>query len=136
MKKRNILFVTSACVIVICAMVFAFSGRKPFRDLQPSDVVSATVHLAPPDKTIQIVEIPELVSYLKEVVIYSKDNSYHEYNGQGVIFTLNMSDGTQVNIMAYNPFVVIDGVGYKTKYEPCEKLNNYANRLLRTTADF
>lgn len=135
MKKRNILFVTLACVIIICAIVFVFSGRKPFRDLQPSDVVSATVHLAPSNKTIQVTEIPELVSYLKEIIIYNEDNSYGEYNGQVVIFTLNMLDGSQVNMMAYNSFFVIDGVGYKTKYGPCEKLNDYANRLLRATSD-
>lgn len=41
-----------------------------------------------------------------------------------------MSDGTQTSIMAYNPFLVIDGTGYRTKYEPCEALNSYANRLL------
>ena len=41
-----------------------------------------------------------------------------------------MTDGTQTSIMAYNPFLVIDGIGYKTKYEPCEALNSYANRLL------
>ena len=34
-------------------------------------------------------------------------------------------DGTQTDIMAYNPFIVIDGIGYKTKYEPCEALNSY-----------
>lgn len=135
MKKRNILFVALVCVVVICTIVVAFSGRKPFRDLQPSDVVSATVHLTPPDKTIQITEIPELVSYLKEVVIYNEDNSYVEYTGQAVFFTLNMSDGSQVSIEEYNPFIIIDGVGYKTKYEPCEDLNNYANQLLRATSD-
>ena len=32
--------------------------------------------------------------------------------------------------MGYNPFFVIDGVGYKTKYEPCQALSAYANRLL------
>ena len=53
-------------------------------------------------------------------VSYGGDNnSYTEYAGQGVIFTLTMEDGTQTEIMAYNPFLVIDGVGYKTKYEPC-----------------
>lgn len=76
------------------------------------------------------IEKKELVEYLKDVVIYKKDNSYTEYAGQGVTFTLTMSDGTQTQIMAYNPFLVIDGVGYRTKYEPCEALNNYANRLL------
>ena len=65
-----------------------------------------------------------MVEYLKDVVIYNEDNSYKEYSGQGVIFTLNMTDGTQTSIMAYNPFLVIDGIGYKTKYEPCEALNS------------
>ncbi len=41
-----------------------------------------------------------------------------------------MADGTPTEIMEYNPFFVIDGVGYKTEYEPCEALNRYANGLL------
>lgn len=110
--------------------MFAFSGRKPYKNLEASDIVSATVHLAPPDKTIQITDIKELVAYLNEVVIYNEDNSYTEYDGQAVIFTLTLADGSQEEITAYNPFVVINGTGYKTKYEPCEKLNNYANGLL------
>lgn len=67
---------------------------------------------------------------LKDVVIYNEDNSYTEYSGQAVIFMLTMADGTQIEIVAYNPFLIIDGVGYKTKYEPCEALNHYANMLL------
>lgn len=130
MKKKGLIAI--GCLIIIgIIIVFAFSGRKPYKDLEASDIVSATVHLAPPDKTIQITEIEELVAYLNEVIIYNEDNSYTEYSGQGVIFTLTLTDGSQEEIMAYNPFVVINGTGYKTKYEPCEKLNNYANRLLR-----
>jgi hypothetical protein len=30
---------------------------------------------------------------------------------------------------AYNPFFIIDAVGYRTKYEPCEKLNSWVNEL-------
>ena len=71
-----------------------------------------------------------LVSYLNEVVIYNKDNSYTEYAGQAVIFTLSLADGSQVEIIAYNPFIIIDGIGYKCKYEPCEALNHYANELM------
>lgn len=129
MKKKG-LIVIIGCLIVIGIVVFAFSGQKPYKDLEESDIVSATVHLAPPDKTIQVTEIEELVAYLNEIVIYNEDNSYTEYSGQAVIFTLAMADGSQEEIMAYNPFVVINGTGYKTKYEPCEKLNNYANKLL------
>lgn len=129
MKKKGLAAIIGS-FIVIGIVVFVFSGQKPYKDLETSDIVSATVHLTPPDKTIQITETHELVSYLNEVVIYKKDNSYTEYAGQAVIFTLTMTDGSQEEIMAYNPFVVVNRTGYKTKYEPCEKLNNYANKLL------
>lgn len=129
MKKRMVLAGLLVFSITIAGAA-ALAGRRPFRDLRASDIVSAEVHLAPPDKTISITEIPELVSYLNEAVVYNQDDSYHDYCGQGVIFSLTMSDGSQKEIMAYNPFLVIDGVGYRTKYEPCEKLNHYANQLL------
>lgn len=103
-----------------------FSGHRPFKNLTAEDITSANVRLSPPDTTIQISETEELASYLNEVVIYNKDNSYTEYAGQAVIFTLSLADGSQVEIIAYNPFIIIDGIGYKCKYEPCEALNHYA----------
>ena len=135
MRKRAMIisFICILSAIVIVMAAAAFSGRKPYKNLDSSKVVSAMVQLIPPDKTIQITEMTELVNLLKDVVIYKEDNSYTEYCGQGVIFTLTMADGTQTSIMAYNPFLVIDGVGYKTKYEPCEALNQYANMLLEQT---
>ncbi len=123
-----IIYMSILCVVGMALLIG--KGKKPYKNLEASQIISATVRLTPPDKTIQIVEIQELVEYLEDVVIYKKDNSYIEYAGQGVTFTLTMSDSTQTQIMAYNPFLVIDGIGYKTKYEPCETLNNYANRLL------
>ena len=135
MKKLKRLIIAFACVLALGIIVFVFSsGRKPFKGMKPSEIASATVLLLPPDKTILITEIEELTNYLNDVVIYNKDNSFTEYSGQGVIFTLTMADGTQTDIMAYNPFLIIDGVGYKTKYEPCEALNRYANRLLNERA--
>lgn len=134
--RKKVMIISFICIlsaIVIVMAAVAFSGRKPYRNLDSSQIVSAVVRLTPPDKTIQITEMTELVNLLKDVVIYQEDNSYTEYSGQGVIFTLTMADGTQTSIMAYNPFLVIDGVGYKTKYEPCEALNQYANMLLEQT---
>ena len=132
MRKRIIMIslicILSAAVIMIISAVVR--GRKPYKDLEAVQIVSAAVQLSPPDRTIQITEIRELADLLKDVVIYNEDNSYTEYSGQAVTFTLVMADGTQTDIMAYNPFLVIDGVGYKTKYEPCEALNHYANMLL------
>ncbi len=127
----EVLIITSVCILFVCIVLISVAaGDRPYKNLDASQIAAATVRLIPPDKTIQITEMEELVSYLRDVVIYREDNSYTEYDGQGVIFTLTMSDGTQTEIMAYNPFLVIDGVGYETKYEPCEVLNNYSNRLL------
>lgn len=136
MKKRT-LIISLVCMLLITSVVALFAGggrklygEKPFKDLDASQITSATVRLTPPDKTIRIVETDQLAARLKNVVIYEKDNSYREYCGQGVIFSLTMTDGTYMEVMAYNPFLVIDGVGYRTKYEPCESLSQYANQLL------
>ncbi len=128
MKNKKVLMIALICLIGIGIRIF-LSGRRPFKDLEAADIISANVWLSPPDTTIQITETEELVSYLNEVVIYSKDNSYTEYAGQDVTFMLNLSDGSQVKITVCSPFVIIDGIGYKCKYEPCEALNNYANEL-------
>ncbi len=134
MKKKRFLIaaVCIAMLAVASALALSAMGRKPYKNLDAKEIVSAKVLLTPPDKTIEIPDIPELVEYLREVVIYREDNSYTEYAGQGVTFTLTMADGTETKIMAYNPFLIIDGVGYRTKYEPCEALNGYANELLNS----
>lgn len=134
--KRRTIFISLICIFsaaIIIILFVSFRGRKPYKNLETDQIVSATVNLSPPNKTIHITEMKELVDLLKNVVIYHEDHSYTEYDGQAVIFTLIMADGTQTNIMAYNPFLVIDGVGYKTKYKPCEALNHYANMLLERT---
>lgn len=131
MKKITALVLALVCVLGL-AVCFKTAGKKPYEDLSEAEISYATVHLIPPDKTIQIEDINKLVGLLNDVVIYKKDQSYTEYDGQGVTFTLTMTDGSQIEIMACNPFLVIDGVGYKTKYEPCEALNAYANGFLNS----
>lgn len=136
MKKKTLLILVNivAIIVIIAVIVFAALVRKPFKSLSADEITSATVHLSPPDKTIEITDLDKLCGYLRDVVIYNKDNSYTDYMGQGVVFTLEMNDGTQKEVMAYNPFVVIDGVGYKTKYQPCDALSSYANSLLNGDA--
>lgn len=134
MKKR--LRIAIVCIVLlsgIAALAFLLTmGKKPYKNLTADQIVSARVLLAPPDKTVEIKDLQELVTYLKDVTVYHEDHSYTEYSGQGVTFTLTMKDNTQTTIMTYNPFVVIDGVGYQTKYEPCAALSSYANRLLHS----
>lgn len=129
MRKRA-LAAAAVILVVLAAGVVILRGKMPYKALKSSDIVSATAHLSPPDETVQIADTEELVSCLNEVVLYHKDNSYTEYSGQAVTFTLIMADGTQEKITAYAPFVIINGTGYRAKYAPCEQLNRFANQLL------
>lgn len=128
MKKLTAWFfaLTGILGLVSCSS----AGTKPYQDLATTDISSATVLLQPPDKTLQVEELDRLIALLRDVVIYEEDNSYTEYAGQAVTIQLTMSDGTQTSITEYNPFLIIDGIGYRTEYEPCEELNRYANELL------
>ena len=76
MKHKKFLLIALICLIGIGISFLLFSAHRPFKNLEAADITSASVRLSPPDTTIQIVETEELVSYLNEVVIYNKDNSY------------------------------------------------------------
>lgn len=134
MKKLHTVFVMMI-VFVLSFAGCAEQGQKPYKDLKNFDIVSATVTLSPPNKTIQINDIEKLVSLLNDIVVYEEDNSYGEYMGQGVLFTITMLDGSKQELQADNTFFVINGTGYKTKYRPCEKLTDYANELLDEAVD-
>lgn len=129
MRKKAI-FTAAVIIVVLTAGVIISRGKMPYKDLKASDIVSVAVYLSPPDETVQITNAEELVSYLRKVTIYNEDTSYTDYCSQTVMFTLTMADGSQEKITACNPFVIINGIGYKTKYEPCEQLSRYANKLL------
>ena len=128
MRRKGIL---AAAVILaaLTAAVLNTRGKMPYQDLKASEVDSAAVRLSPPDETVPIADPEELVALLKEVVIYREDNSYTEYSGQAVTFTLTMADGSQEEITAYSPFLIVNGTGYRAKYGPCEQLSRYANQL-------
>lgn len=134
MKKK--ILIVALCVLVLACGVLAklhLIGAKPLRGLAVSEVTSATVELYPPDATLELTQevIKELVPILNRVVTYQRDDTYNESCGQAVIFTLTRTDGTQLRVQAYNPFIIIDGVGYRTKYDPCEDLNQLGNDILR-----
>jgi len=135
MKKRH-LFVGCIVLLLLAGIIAVphFSGRKPLKNFSMAEIEQVDVELFPPDKKITLTaeETEQLVPLLRDVVTYQEDQSYSEYNGQAVVFTISKKDGTTVTVMAYDPFVVLNGVGYRTKYEPCEQLDRFANELART----
>lgn len=128
-KKYAVIVIVIILLVLVAVMMM---GKRPFRSLKAEQIASMTVTLTPPDVTIELEpeQIQQAAMLISQIVTYQKDQSYTDYAGQGVIFTITMTDGTKHSIMGYNPFVVIDGVGYRTKQEPCEQLNRFANELL------
>ena len=132
--KRERWILLGMLVLIGAGVLFGMNlGTRPFASLDAAQVVSASVRLSPPDVTVELdrAQIEKMVELLRQVRIYNPDQSYSEYVGQGVIFRLELADGTVRTAMAYNPFLVLDQVGYRTAYEPCQALNAFANRLLR-----
>jgi len=139
MKKRNSIIVAIFSIMCI-AIVVAFLngiGQKPFENLKKEEIKEVTLELYPPNTktTLKENEIEKLVEILQNVVIYNEDNTYGQNNGQIVIYKIIKMDDTVIEIQAYNPFLVIDGIGYKTKYEPCEELSNLGNKIGDTNND-
>ncbi len=119
-----------ACVLaaaLVCTGLIACSaesGTKPFEELSADDIVSVSVNCTPPGVTVETDDedkIEELVNLLSEQVIYEEDEK--EYAGQSVIFTIYKADGTETKVNAYNPQLIIDGVKYTTKSDPCNELS-------------
>jgi len=134
MKRRYLALVL---LLIAAAAAFALTRPKenrPFADLSAGEIERASVRLLPPDATFELTtaEIDELARTLRRVVIYERDEPAGTSNGQGVIYTLTLRDGTERTVVAYNPFLMVDGVWYRTKYAPCEALNALGNRIGKT----
>lgn len=130
MKKPAL--IAGAALLLLAGSFFV--EQRPFRGLEAGEITAASVHLFPPDVTVDLepAEIETLAELLREVRLTHRDDSYTEYSGQAVVFTLTMADGTVTEAVAYAPFFIIDGVGYRTAYEPCEALNRFGNLLLES----
>jgi hypothetical protein len=108
-------------------------SEYPFKSLKLEDVETVELLVQPPNTMTEIIEstqIQELIEVLHRVIIYEKDESWRDYNGQYVQYTIIKKSTENITIGAYNPFLIIDGIGYKTEYQPCEDLNNLANSII------
>ncbi|MDK2793365.1 hypothetical protein SAMN05428976_1213 [Clostridium sp. USBA 49] len=133
MNKKIIIVVSILVLGILAVILFSTFGRKPFAKLSASEIVSAELFIMPSEKTIDLTDeedIAELADILKEIAIYREDNSVREYAGQLLQVTIILKNGETHTIGAYNPFLFLNGKCYRTKYEPCQKLNAFGNRIL------
>ena len=134
LQKRYLLMGGAVLAILLTlAAGLLFWGRRPFRGLEAADIAAATVLVGPPDVTLELDagEIETLADLLADVRITRPDQSYSEYAGQTVLFTVTMADGTAANVTAYNPFLDYRRHRLAHRLCACEALNRFANELLR-----
>ena len=109
-----------------------FRGDRPFSRLEGAEIRSARLRLTPPDVTLELTgsERGELAELLRRVVTHRRDDGWRECAGQGVTFTLELRDGSERTVTELSPFLIVDGVGYRASHDPCQILNQFANRIL------
>ncbi len=133
-QKRSLVIggLVLAALLALAAGLL-FGGRRPFRGLEAADIAAAAVLVGPPDMMLDLDagEIEVLADLLGDVRITWPDQSYTEYAGQTVLFTVTMADGTETSVSAFAPFLIIDGTGWRTAHAPCEALSRFANELLQ-----
>lgn len=78
-------------------------------------------------------EVLELSSLLTKVELKKNGSKKHlEYDGVFYkMFLIVYSSGTQIKFSASNPFYIVDGVGYKSEYHPCDEISRLYWSLLR-----
>lgn len=134
MKRRaRLLAAAGAAILLLAAVGYLKIGRRPFRGLDAAEILSASVWLTPPDVTAELdrEEIETLAELLRQVRVSRRDDSYTDYCGQGVIFTLTMTDGTVTEVVAFNPFLIIDGGGWRMTHQSRPSLNSFGNHLYK-----
>ena len=106
-------------------------GDKPFQTLETGQAASAPMELDPRTLLQRWIHRPlRTWRVLQATKIYQEDESYQTASGQFVTFTFTLTDGTEHTVSACAPYVVIDGTGYRTDYEPCHALNMLGSQLV------
>lgn len=97
-----------------------------------SEIDSVVLTANPPNRTVDLKEeqIDELVDLLNNLTLMETGDSYQEYTGQWVQFDIAKTDGTFLSIAELSPFIIIDGNGYKVRYDQGEALNEFANGII------
>lgn len=134
--KRKILII--AAIILAVALIMTIGtwgiGRKPFKNLNAVDIQSISIHLWPPNESLDLTEaeIVELVGLLQQVEIHHPTWMHHASGGQSNVMTITFQDGSVKEVNQFGSILIIDSMGYRAKYEPNEAINQFSNKLFNT----
>lgn len=131
-------------VLVLMALVLAFGlytawGMRPFAGLWAGWIDGAEILPGIPvegtEGTMQgvLVDDPErLASLLREIVLeHPLQQIDYELTDKAATYWIYFRDGTRRSVTAYRSVVLLDGICWQCREVPSEKLNRYANQLMR-----
>lgn len=129
MKKKSLII---SVVVIIFVLLFAIKpwGRQPFQNVLDDEISVVSVERYPTiafDLTED--EVAEFTEIMRRVVIYSKDSSEEPLAGDAPTYTITKKNGTIIQVIPCNPFFMIDGVRYQSKYQPCYELAGFAAQV-------
>lgn len=134
--KRKILAIVASVLAIILAFTIGICviGRRPFKNMNAEEVQSISIHLWPPNETMELSqqEIRELVGLLQQVKIYNPSWLHLASGGQSNIMTITYQDGSVEKVNQFGSTLIINGMGYRAEYEPNEAINQFANILFDT----
>ena len=113
-QKRNQMIALAAAIILgICAALGTLlTGNKPYAGLESEQLSKVEMQLTPPDVRFELEaeEVEQLTPILRQLTIYRQDDSYTDYAGQTVQVTLTLQDGSTIQVVECNPYLVIDAL--------------------------
>lgn len=141
MDKRKVI----QCICVgICVVLLGLgsvgyirydkSAKHPFTSRELSKVERVSVIFGAYEPYyLSEEEEEQFLELLEDVVIYERDNTYREYTGVGFTsFGIEKTNGKTIYIQASNPFFIINDVGYRTKYEPCDEISRFGYEIVHS----
>ena len=134
--KRKIF--TIAAIVLAVALIMTIGtrviGRKPFKDLKADEIRSVTIHLWPPNESMELTdaEIEELVGLLQQVEIHHPTWMHHASGDQSNVMAITFQDGSVKEVNQFGSILIIDGMGYRAEYEANEAINQFSNKLFNT----
>ena len=127
-KKTQKIILLSAIIVIflVCIAPTYMIGRRPFKDLQATDIKTAKVCLIAPMEEIRIDDLESFVDCLQDTVIYQEKKFYDVPDGgEAALYIVEMKDGTERRISLNNSHLVMDGIRYRTNKKTFEKLKSY-----------
>ncbi len=131
--KKKIVKVCFIVAMIFCVFLFykSFVGINPFKGLTVNEIESVMIHCVPDNKEIKLNEEEQqkVVDLLQGVVIYNRTLRHKFYGGTLYCYTIVKRDGTKMEVVFSDKFIIINGKAYRTKSEYWDEVNTFENEM-------